>query len=151
MVYGLCLKILKQPSLAEEAAQDVFVKAYQKLASFKAHSTFKTWIYQITYRTAIDYFRKQKDIWAALPEDREHSAWIEPSADPQQIIERRESNEEMMLALQRLPAEQAVILQLYYLEEKNIKEVVQITGLTESNVKIKLYRARKALRKILEG
>lgn len=78
LVYTLCIKMLSSEEDAEEAAQDVFVKVYKSINSFRGNSKFSTWIYRITYNQCISYIRKKVkliDLVDELPETEidEHS------------------------------------------------------------------------------
>lgn len=148
LVMTICKRILIDDRLVEEATQDTFVKAYKNLDRFRADCSLKTWIYRIAYHTAIDYTRKKKQklvSYEEIPFDRpDHSA-----GNPHQNMEDREQKIWVQNSIGHLPPEQAALITLYYMEEKNVKEVSEITGLSESNVKIKLFRARKSLAEIL--
>ncbi len=150
MVMTLCARVIGDPVLAEEAVQDVFVKVHKNLKGFKAQSSLKTWIYSIAYRTAIDYTRRRKRYSGGAVEISEIQ-YATDAENAQTSMENRESKEWLHRGIAKLPAELKGIIKLYYLEEKNIKEVSEITGLTESNVKTKLFRARKRLFVILEN
>lgn len=148
LVMTLCKRILIDNRLVEEATQDTFVKAYKNLDRFRADCSLKTWIYRIAYHTAIDYSRKKKQklvSYEEIPFDSSpHS-----TENPYQNMEDYEQKMWVQNSISRLPPEQAALITLYYLEEKNVREVSEITGLTESNIKIKLFRARKSLAEIL--
>ena len=148
MVYSLCLSVLKNKELAEEAAQDTFVKVYRKLGTFEDKASLKTWIYRIGYHTAIDYTRKRRILTQEL--DTQYSL-SDDARNMQESLEQDEGTRKLKAAISRLKDEQAMIITLYYLEEKNVKEICSILGMTDSNVKIKLFRARKALKAILES
>ncbi len=148
MVFALCLSVLKNRELAEEAAQDTFVKVYRKLGTFEDKSSLKTWIYRIGYHTAIDYTRKRRMQVQELDSQYNLS---DSASNMQEELEQDERVRGLKKAIGLLKDEQALIITLYYLEEKNVKEICEILGLTDSNVKIKLFRARKALKKVLES
>lgn len=141
-MYNVCYKILLSSADAEEAAQDAIMKAVNAIASYDPKSSIKAWCYTIAYRTAIDYKRKIKYTVAL---DHSNEVAYDRSSDDQ--IHQDETRSVIQSLLSHLDDESKMIVGLYYLEEKNIKEVIQITGLTESNIKIKLFRARKELAK----
>ena len=151
MVFTICLQILKSREPAEEAAQDTFVKVYRHLHRFEKRSSFITWLYRIAYRSAIDYTRQNKIMQNASTEIEdgtfERMADDQPNAEQQLEWKDRESI--IRQAIDELNAEDALVVTLYYLEEKNIKEIAGILNLTESNIKIKLFRSRSRMREIL--
>lgn len=141
-IYNVCYKILLHNQLAEEATQDSIMKVLKSIENFDTKSSFKAWCYTIAYRTAIDTKRKL----------RSH---VDLDTSPEPVYDRKadfniaelETKEGINSLLRHLDEESRLIVSLFYLEEKSIKEVLDITGLTESNVKIKLFRARKELAK----
>ena len=149
MIYGLSIKMLRNAEDAEELAQDTFVKAYRSLDSYKGTSKFSTWLYRIAYNTAISAMRKRKLEVLSLDEQRISDQ--EEMKIQQQFgqIRKEELSAYLQKAIESLPADDQVLVTLYYYEEQSIDEVVQITGLTESNVKVKIHRARKKMHILL--
>jgi RNA polymerase sigma-70 factor (ECF subfamily) len=140
MVYTVCHRVLRNNEDAEEATQDAFVKAYQHLASFSGTAKFSTWLYSIAYRTAISHGRKRKQDTTSADELAHH-----PPADHDDGSERSELRQHLDRALATLPAEDASLLSFFHLEEMSVEEIVTVTGLGASNVKVKLHRGRKKL------
>jgi RNA polymerase sigma factor (sigma-70 family) len=143
MVYTLSLKLLKNAEDAEELAQDVFIKVFNSLKDFKFDSKFSTWLYRITYNAAISKLRKKqietRDIEnVSLPESQ-----VLNSYNALNELTKQEQIKYIKLVLERLNEEDSVILTLFYLQENSIQEICEITGYSESNVKVKLHRARK--------
>lgn len=148
MVHTACYRILRHREEAEEATQDSFVKAYQNLGSYQGGSKFSTWLFSIAYRTAISQLRKQRDSISTL-DDLPPSQ--EPSEGTSAAVETSDRTAALNKALARLPAEDAAIVSFYYLEEMSVEEIVTVTGLGASNVKVKLHRSRKRLLEILQN
>ncbi len=151
MVFTICVNMLKERALAEEAAQDVFVKVYKNLKSFARKSSFKTWIYRIAYRTAIDYHRKKRYHNVSIDQQDQPMQLADDHSNAQELLERQDEMKTLESAMKQLDNDDNLLLSLYYFQEKNIQEVAKITGLTESNVKIKLFRIRKKLRSLLQN
>ena len=149
MVFHLCLQILKSRETAEEAAQDTFIKAYRKLHLFERRSSFKTWLYRITYRTAVDYSRKKGIQFENVDEvtERKYMPSQEPGALQKMIQLEKEAS--IREGIVKLKPDLATVITLYYLEEKSVKEISRIMRQSESNIKIKLFRARKQLKEII--
>lgn len=146
MAYTLALRIAKNHEDAEEIAQDAFLKAYQSLNSFKQESKFSTWLYKIVYNTAISRFRK-KHIESYSMDDSPISETIseEQEVDGLNALHRKERKKIIAEAISRLKEDEGVVMTLFYLSEHNIGEIEEITGFTNSNIKILLHRARKKL------
>ena len=146
MVYTVCFRVLRNAQDAEEATQDSFVKAYQHLAGFGGNAKFSTWLYSIAYRTAISHGRKRRDDEGSVDELPHH-----PAADPDTSSQRSEVRQVLDHALAQLDPEDASILSFFHLEELSVEEIVTITGLGASNVKVRLYRARKKLLDVIQA
>ncbi len=143
-VFILIIRIVENQEDAEELPQDTFLKAFEHLSSFKAESSFSTWIYRIAYNTAISATRKRKQELIVMD-----SAMLMNISD-QQIDDalNDESGErvgKLNKAIKKLDAEERALISLFYNEEKTIGEIALILGLTESNAKVKLHRIRKKL------
>ncbi len=143
-VYTLTLRYIHAPEEAEELAQDVFVKAYSSLSSFNRSSKFSTWLYTIARNTCLSQLRKKNTPHDELKEEYIN---LHENSDP---AEKRSEKEQLIKAINMLQHSERVILSLFYIQEQSIQEVSTITGDTISNVKVKLHRARKKLKEILE-
>jgi len=145
LVYTLALRISKNHEDAEEIGQDAFLKAYNSLNTFKQESKFTTWLYKIVYNTAVSRFRK-KHIESFSMEDSPIQESIQGEhIDGLDIMHHKERKKIISEAISRLKQDEGVVMTLFYLSENNIKEIEEITGLTNSNIKILLHRGRKNL------
>jgi RNA polymerase sigma-70 factor, ECF subfamily len=130
---------------AEELTQDVFIKAFTSLGSFRGNCSLSTWLHRIAYNTAISATRKKKLPYLEIDETALGNI---PDADVDEMLD-RENDEKLMLQIENamgmLDAGERALLSLYYTEEHPVSEVAAITGLTTDNVKIKLYRVRKKI------
>lgn len=149
MVFTIVLRIVRSKEDAEELAQDVFIKAYQSINSFKGKSKFSTWLYRIAYNISISHTRKKKydtvDIDENLLTDQEIFETYN------EFINYEESEKKVILneAISLLSENEGLIITLYYIEERSVQDIEEITGLSKSNIKIKLFRSRKKLFSIL--
>jgi RNA polymerase sigma factor (sigma-70 family) len=147
LVYTIVHRIVTRAEEAEEVAQDVFVKAYQKLADFKAEAKFSTWLYRIAYNQAVSHTRKKKVDFLAMDEDMiENHGEVETKAEIMGLT-LEEQSELLKTALGGLPRTDNLIISLYYYHAKDLEEISEIVGLTQNNVKVKLFRIRKKLLK----
>ncbi|MPR34757.1 RNA polymerase sigma factor [Salmonirosea aquatica] len=142
MAYTIALRIMRQAEDAEDAAQEGFVKAYQQLHSFEGKSKFSTWLYTIIYRTCLSKLQKQRIPAYPMEEGIDDT---DDTVPPLDILETMEKQTYIREAIGRLPSIDGVLITLYYLNENSIREMAEITGLSESNIKVKLFRARKTL------
>jgi RNA polymerase sigma-70 factor (ECF subfamily) len=151
MTYTIAIKIVKSHEDAEEVAQDSFLKAYEKLNTFKGNAKFSTWLYTIVYRNSITKIRKKKVATSDI-DDYVIDNHSEGDDFPQiEAMKNEEQQKYVREAIDKLPEKDAVLITLFYMNDNSVEEIEQITGLSESNVKVKLFRARKKLNQELSG
>ena len=143
-VYLLCLRMCGDPSLAEELAQEAFVRAWQKLGSFRGDSAFSTWLHRITVNVVLGDRRstarreaRVKSVGDDLPVDLSSS---EPFPGQALDLER---------SIAALPDGARTVFVLHDIEGYRHKDIARLTGLAEGTSKAQLHRARKLLRKAL--
>ncbi len=149
-VYRKCLSFTKDPVRAEDLTHDIFLKLVVKLSSYREQAKFSTWLYSITYNYCTDQIRSQQlrrevymdDGWERLDVDTEDG-----------LAEMAEMEAtQMERALHQLPPDEQSILLMKYQDDISIRDIANISGLTESAVKMRLKRSRDKLRKhYLEG
>ena len=146
IVFSIALKVLRNRDDAEEMAQESFIKAYKSLHTFKGNAKFSTWIYRITYNTCISELRKRKMHFASTEDIEIKDETKEINLDGIPEENRAQAIKE---AMDQLPEDEYTLVLLYYFEEQSVEEISKVTGLSESNTKVKLFRARKKLYTIL--
>jgi RNA polymerase sigma factor (sigma-70 family) len=146
IVFSIAVKLLGNREEAEEMAQESFVKVFKSLHTFKGTAKFSTWMYRITYNTCISEMRKKKMRFIST-----NDVQISEEAEEMNLDGLPAENREIFVkaALEKLPEDEYTLVLLYYFDEQSIEEISKITGLTESNAKVKLHRARKKLYAIL--
>ena len=140
LVFSVALKILRNRHDAEDIAQESFVKAFRSLSSFKREAKFSTWLCQIAYNTAVSYTRKKRPDKAG--------ADIMPNDFADEYGQSDEQNNMQALltrALSHLSPEDECLINFYYRYDNSIEEIASITGLSVSNVKVRLHRIRRKL------
>ena len=143
-VFSLVARIASCQEDAEELTQDVFLKAFQQLSSFKAESSFSTWIYRIATNMAISDFRKKKYNVLHL-DDAVFANLSDTQVDEALEDDSEEQLQRLSAAMQKLDAEERALISLFYMEEKPLTEIAFILGIKENNAKVKLHRTRKKL------
>lgn len=152
LVYTLSLRMMRQKEEAEEIAQDVFLKAFQKLSGFKGQSKFSTWLYRITYNACLDALsRKRTHPTHHAFEIKEGITLADGVEDMVALLDTQLIREEVLTCIAQLPDAEAFIITLYYLEEQSLDEIASIIGLTKNNTKVKLFRIRKKLFSIMQS
>ena len=141
MAITIAYRICGNMQDAEDVVQESFVKAFRNLHSFRADSKFSTWFYRIVYNTAVTSTKSQ--MWLTTQEATIEDGLQVGTNSLEKEIEDIEREEIVADIMQKMPKGDALLLTLYYMEDNPIKEIAKITGLNESNVKVKLFRARK--------
>ena len=142
---------------ADEVAHDVFIRAYQGLAGFLQKSGFKQWLSGIAVRACYDFWREKyrlREVPMSELSDA-HREWIENTVSDfsekahEESDRQKEALEIVESALSRLSAADRMVIELVYLEGNSHKETADLLGWSVANIKIRAFRARKKLHKIL--
>lgn len=156
MVYNLAYRISNSPHDAEDISQEAFLRAFQSLARFNPSYKFSTWLYQITLNIIRDKFKRKEIDYVSLdtPMETDDSEFYPQPADltnnPEQIIARQEDAQAIQQAIYSLPLKYREVIVLRHLQDLSYIEISNILKLPSGTVKIRLYRAREQLKKILE-
>lgn len=134
----------KNTDEAEDFAQDVFVKAFVGLASFRGRSSFSTWLTRIAYNTGINAKRK-----AGRYEPLESEPVDARNLSPEDAHLREESAAALRRAMASLPEKYAVCLDLYFREGMKYEDIEAVTGFPVNTIKSHVFRAKRDLRKAL--
>jgi RNA polymerase sigma factor (sigma-70 family) len=148
-VYGKCIQMVRDQDLAQDLAQDVLVKAFLKLNTFKGTSAFGTWLYQVTYAHCIDYIRKNKNIYKEELEEERFNHIESEDAEYEELHEKELLEmkiEYVQQILYDLKAEERSLILQKYQDNMSISELAEIHGATESAIKMKLKRTRDKIR-----
>lgn len=151
MVFTLAMKLLKNTEEAEEVSQDVFIKVYHALKTFKGDSKFSTWIYKIAYYRSLDYLKKQKRSFKTSSINTETEYHLPSLESTWSGLEAKERKAAIKGAIDALPEDDAVVITLHYFEELSLKEIAQIMGIEANTVKVRLFRSRKRLAHLLQN
>ena len=156
-LYTLALRIVRRPEDAEEVVQETFLSAVEHLPGFEGRSTFQTWLLRIATNHALKVLRKRRGLPiqgidtleeqdGPLPHPQFIAQWRD---DPGQIAERHEARREIDLALDRLHEKYRLVFLLRDVEGLSTEETAEALGITVANAKVRLLRARLALREHL--
>ena len=143
----------------EEMAQEVFVRAYQALPGLKQGGSFRQWLSAIAARTCYDFWRKRYRSRELPMSDlnEKHREWLENTLSDQSDLSfnkgshTEEARELLDWAMDKLSARNRMVIELVYLEGLSVKEAAGLLGWSISNVKVRSFRSRKKLKKILTG
>lgn len=159
-VYNLAFRYLREPEVAEEIAQDVFVAVYKHVKTFQGNSKFSTWLFRIVANHCHNkskYLRRRKhrqqdsidrvietedgELRLDLPDD--------PALSPEELSVRRSQNEAIQAAIGALDDDHRIIVLLRDVEDLSYEEIAEALNLPEGTVKSRLHRARNELRERL--
>ena len=148
MVYNVCYRMLNNKQDAEDATQDVFVKAIRFIQKFRGGSKLSTWLYQIAVNTGLNYTRRKKIVaWLSLDFLVEKDEYFGENAQarPDLELEKNELEAIVQQAIQSLPSRQrtAVVLQRY--EGLSYKEIAEVMDTSLSAVESLLHHAKDNL------
>ncbi len=148
-IYRLCISHLKDPFPAEDVTQEIFIKIYKSLPTFKGKSSFSTWVYSIAYFTCIDKLRKtSKNRLVSLDHLMEKEKERFDIRDSDSFTDRIEDREIIKQVEERMPDKYMSILHLKITHNYSYREISEITGISINSVKGRLKRARKKFIKI---
>ncbi len=144
-IYYLALRLLGDPTQAEDATHDVFLKAYRKFAEFRGDSAVRTWLYRI----AINHCRNLQQSWNArhVLSNVDDAVWERAASaadSPLRVLETKELGQRIQTALDALPSEYRELLLLVADERLSYQEVAELTSQSADAVRGKLHRARRA-------
>ncbi len=156
----LARRYLRETALAEDAVQNAFTKVFAKADQFEGKSGIRGWMRRIVVNEALMLLRKRKAsgddaaIDLLLPRfDRNDCRIEEPWSTlptPEQLLVNKQSRQLVLDAIDNLPASYRAVLLLRDIEERSTAEVADLLEISEANVKIRLHRARAALKSLLE-
>ncbi len=156
MVYNLAYRMSSSPHEAEDISQETFLRAFQSLARFNSSYKFSTWLYQITLNIIRDKYKKKEIDYVSLDapiETDDSEFYIQPADstnNPEEIMAQQEDARVIQQAILSLPLKYREVIVLRHLQDLSYIEVANILKLPQGTVKVRLYRAREQLRKILK-
>lgn len=149
-IYNLALRYLGSEEDATEVCQEVFVRAYSHLKEFRGDAQFSTWLYRIAINCCHNIARRRKKSReVSLEKTYASSSYLESSGHDHEAeadYYRAQVMTRVAEALQRLPEEQRIVVELRILQDRPVEEVSQILGIPEGTVKSRLFYALKKLR-----
>jgi len=154
-VYRLALSKLGSREDAEDASQEVFLKAYTALNGFRGDSRISVWLYRIASNVCLDFLRRRRDTVSLSAED-ENGEPLELDLpdnrfDPVSLTERKDLNERISTAIDALPPDAREILLLRVVAEQSYDDIAESLQLDIGTVKSRIFRARKKLCALLDG
>jgi len=152
-VFATARRYARRESEIEDIAQEVWLKAFDKLASFRGEAPFEHWLMRMTVRTCYDFLRahqrNRESSFSEISEPEED--WLDRFvADPGTAADQADAAKVLVnRVLDRLSPQARLVIQLLEIEDRSVKEIAELTGWSVPLVKVRAFRARGEMRKIL--
>jgi RNA polymerase sigma-70 factor (ECF subfamily) len=144
-IYRVCYRFVDNREDAMDLAQEVFIKAFEHLPTFRRESSLKTWLYRIAMNHCINHVKKHHQEFVEITE---YTGSIRASAQSQ--MEDREQREHFRRMVKELPPKQKAILELRINEQLSYDEIAKISGRSVSTIKASVFFALEKLRKLVK-
>jgi RNA polymerase sigma-70 factor, ECF subfamily len=146
-VYYLALRMLGNVEEAQDTAQDAFLQAYKRLASYRPEWRFKTWVMAITSNLCIDRLRRRRIEPVTFSDHTEDpdAEFVSHEPQPDVVAVRNERKSTVRAMLEQLPAEDRSMVVMFYWGDMSYDDISRVTGASVNAVKSRLFRARRAL------
>jgi len=146
LVIGMIRRIIKDQNDIDDLCQEVFIKVFKSLHSFKYQSKISTWIGQIAFNTAVNHVKKVSGKKHVIIDLNAFENSYQASDNPESLLVQKSTSAYIQEEVAKLPLPYRTILTLYHLQELSYIEIGEITGLPDGTVKSYLFRARKLLK-----
>lgn len=163
-MHAVALRLLQNPADADDAVQEAFLSAYRNVANFRGDARLGTWLHRIVVNAALQRLRRRKsrpdhgadvvDVTELLPRfaedghpEQSHQPWARPA---EELATRAETREQVRQMIDKLPENYRTVLILRDIEELSTAETSELLELSPGTVKVRLHRARQALRNLIE-
>lgn len=144
-VVWLAYSYVKNEATAEDLAQDVFVKCYEKLSEFRFESALKTWLFRITINQCKDYLRSAQ-FRRMIPSIKQEHFSDSKDKTPEEMTVRKDESSTLADHVLALPRKYREVVILHYFEELKTKKISELLSIKEGTVKTRLRKARKLLK-----
>ncbi len=150
-VYALTVRMCPTPELAEEAAQEAFLSAWQGLPFFRGDAAFSTWLYRLASNACVDLLRKERRHQGTSLDDDAVGAEIpDTKPTPEEAAETKELRAQIEAGLRQLSPEHRAVLILREIQQLNYEEIADALSLDLGTVKSRISRGRRQLRDFLK-
>lgn len=149
-VFNLCYRMLGNYAEAEDAAQETFLRAYSRLSTYDINRSFTSWLLSISSHYCIDCLRRRRINWLDLDDLQSPPENMRTDEQPEKAYLRNEEDEYVREMLITLPPLYRSIVVLRYWQDLSYAEISEVLGITESAVKSRLHRARRAMAESLK-
>lgn len=149
LVYNYALRMVSNRDDALDLMQEVFLSVFRNLAAWRGESSFKNWMMTIAHHRCIEHYRRRKSFEADYDFEQEASTadWDSPEA----VYSGQQQGQRLVRAMQELPIEQRVVVELKFFQHLSLQEIAQQTETPLNTVKSRLYGAVSKLQELVEA
>ena len=147
-VYRFVLRLVGNPTTAEDLISDVFLDVWRQAEKFEGRSAVSTWMLAIARFKALSALRKRPD---EELDDETAETIVDTADNPEVALEKKDKSAVLRQCLEKLSPEHKEIIDLVYYHEKSVEEVAEIVGIPENTVKTRMFYARKKLAELLQA
>ncbi len=148
-IISKCILLLKNPTIAKDASQEIFLKVFLNLSKFKGDAKFSTWVYTVTYNCCIDLLRDTKKDGKIFSDEIEKAADIGEEVPDNELLEIEVSK--LRVVLNNIPVGDKAVLLMKYQDSMSVKDISSILDKSESAIKMKIKRAKQKAKKVYEA
>ena len=147
-VFNVCYRMLGERMEAEDLAQETFLRAYRRLATYDAERPFGPWVRQVATRVCLNHLDRRTPPSVELDEDRDRPL-VSAGNEPEGVFAGAQASDALRRAIKELPPRYRAVIELRHYQEMNYAEIADLMKIPLSDVKSHLYRARKTLARSL--
>lgn len=148
-MYNLAYSVLHDHEEAQDTTQDIYIRVWRGLPSFRGQARFTTWLYRIAINTSLNRRRRLRGQLGRVDAEHALDRLAGPGTDPMTMAIRREQKESLWAAVGRLPTKYRLVITLFYQQQLTYREIAELLSLPLGTVKAHLNRARHALARYL--
>ena len=148
-IYRFAMRLTKSATIAEETVSDVFLEIWRNAKNFQGRSEVSTWLLGIARNKALSALAAQRPTGELELDDAPDIAVMDQGDNPEESLTRQDRNATIRACLRQLPRAQREIIDLFYLREKPLPEVVAMVGALQSTVKTRMFYARNKMAELL--
>jgi RNA polymerase sigma-70 factor, ECF subfamily len=154
-IFYIGLKFFHNTEDAEDFAQDVFLKAFEKLDSFSGEVPLKGWLYKLAFHMAVNKYHLRKQQFLLLTDittvPEEDTMFADTAESVEDHLMKKESRREVEETLKKLPDVYNLVIKMYYYDGLKLKEIAEIMDIPLNTVKSYIFRAKRQIKNMLEG
>ncbi|RHW41735.1 sigma-70 family RNA polymerase sigma factor [Neobacillus notoginsengisoli] len=149
-ILQLVFSYVKNKAVAEDLTQEIFIKCYKSLHTYKGRASLRTWLWRIAINTSKDYLKSWYNNNVVVSENEPYATRCSTNTVEHEVI-KKDEDAQLAAAVMKLPVMYREVIYLFYFEDLMVKEIADLIGLNQNTVKTRLKRAKDLLKELLEG